>query len=274
MLSLLYEVLERLPSKKIVIDDFSGPVLFIGDLHGDPTAVRIARSFLEKNNGKVVFLGDYADRGRYQRKTLTSLFRLFLDYPESVTLLRGNHEVGPRDHPLYVGPVFPYDISLYLSPEELELYEAIHVKLPVIYYNEVIGVVAVHGFLSRSILEKLPKVDLSPQDEFFILWSDTDPLSTEFRGVSVPDPWDWSAEKAEEVLEERDLFLLKGHSPHELKKHFRRVAVLFAHCKDTGGYYSEGVRYAIFDRGLRFFEEVPCGEHKKITASLRSYGMV
>ena len=274
MLPLLYKVLELLPSEKIIVDDFSGPTFFVGDLHGDPTAIRIAESFLEKTGGKVVFLGDYADRGKYQRETLSALFRLFLENPDSVVLLRGNHEVGPRNHPRYVGPVFPYDVSFYLSPEELQLYEAIHVRLPVIYFNESAGVVAVHGFLPSSLLEKLPDADLSPRDEFFIVWSDSDPLSTEFRGVSVPDPWDWDAKKVEKVLESRDLFLLKGHSPHELKKGFKRISVLFAHCKDTGGYYDYGIRYALFDGGLKTFEEIPCGSHENLIVSLRSYGVV
>ncbi len=270
MLSLLSRALRLLPSTKVIRDDFSGPLLFVGDLHGDPMGLKIARRFLERGNGKVVFLGDYADRGRYQRETLRELFTLLLDYPDRVILLRGNHEIGPPGHPRYAGPVFPYDVKNVLTPEELSLYEEIHVRLPVVYLNEEIGIIALHGFISASLLSDLPR-EISPEEEFYILWSDSDPLSTEFRGVSVPDPWDWSKDRVEKVLEERGLFLLKGHSPHELKEAPRRIIVLFAHCRDTGGYYDYGVRYALVDGEMRLFEEIPCGEHRRILRSLEDY---
>ncbi len=270
MLPFLSRALRLLPSTKVIQDDFPGPLLFVGDLHGDPMGVKIARRFLEHSNGKVVFLGDYADRGRYQRETLRGLFTLFLEHPDRVILLRGNHEIGSPSHPRYVGPVSPYDVRNVLTPEELSLYEEIHVRLPVVYLNEGIGIIALHGFISASLLSELPR-EMSPEEEFYILWSDSDPLSTEFRGVPVPDPWDWSREKVERVLEERGLFLLKGHSPHELKNTPERVVVLFAHCKDTGGYYDYGVRYALFDGEMRLFEEIPCGEHRKILHSLEDY---
>ena len=269
MLELLQRVLDLLPGDLIVIDRSSVPLFFVGDPHGDPTAVDHARFFLEKTDGKAIFLGDYGDRGLHQRETIASLLSLFLENPERIVLLRGNHEPGPASHPLHTGRPVPYDIVRFLDPDELSLYEEIHVKLPILYFNVVARIVAVHGFLSASMIKNLPNVKLEKEDVVLALWSDTDPLSTEFRGIPVPDPWDWRRDRVEKVLEERDLFLLKGHSPHELNLPSERIRVLFAHCKDTGGYYDYGVRYALFNGELRFLEVIPCGSHKEILQSLR-----
>lgn len=41
---------------------------------------------------KLLFLGDYVDRGMYSVEVLILLYSLKLNYPKSVVMLRGNHE--------------------------------------------------------------------------------------------------------------------------------------------------------------------------------------
>ena len=41
---------------------------------------------------KMLFLGDYVDRGMYSVEVLIFLYALKLNYPKSVVMLRGNHE--------------------------------------------------------------------------------------------------------------------------------------------------------------------------------------
>jgi len=68
----------------------------IGDLHGDfGTLAGFLASVLprlDSGNAKVVFLGDYIDRGGEQLEVLLSALLLKTLYPEKVVLLRGNHE--------------------------------------------------------------------------------------------------------------------------------------------------------------------------------------
>lgn len=64
------------------------------DLHGNiRDLIRILKSisFLESDL-KILFLGDYVDKGNFSLEVITLLFSLFLQFPERIFLLRGNHE--------------------------------------------------------------------------------------------------------------------------------------------------------------------------------------
>ena len=77
-----------------------------GDMHGDVHALNAyirklqEKGYLDVNNGfkikdsrfYMVFLGDYTDRGRYGAEVIYTILRLKQANPESVFLVRGNHE--------------------------------------------------------------------------------------------------------------------------------------------------------------------------------------
>lgn len=79
---------------------------FRGDLHGDVRSLIYwledlqAKGWLDKDNifklikkdTYLAFLGDYTDRGHYGAEVLYIIMQLFLHSPDTVVLVRGNHE--------------------------------------------------------------------------------------------------------------------------------------------------------------------------------------
>ena len=69
------------------------PVTIIGDLHGNlHDLLRIWISVGNIFEKRILFLGDFVDRGEFQLETITLLLALKLEYPDFVYLIRGNHE--------------------------------------------------------------------------------------------------------------------------------------------------------------------------------------
>ncbi|MEM2006455.1 MAG: metallophosphoesterase family protein [Sulfolobales archaeon] len=101
--------------------------VFVGDIHGNLEDLKAILSnydeeHLKSGNTKIVFLGDYIDRGESQLEVLITLLELKREYPDSIFLLKGNHEgvdiVEPSPHD------FPDElISRYLISEGLKIYE-------------------------------------------------------------------------------------------------------------------------------------------------------
>ncbi|OHT12009.1 Serine/threonine-protein phosphatase PP1 isozyme 1 [Tritrichomonas foetus] len=70
-----------------------GPVIVVGDIHGSLIdLLRIFGTYGFPPETKYIFLGDYVDRGEFSIDVLVLLMSAFCTYPESVILLRGNHE--------------------------------------------------------------------------------------------------------------------------------------------------------------------------------------
>ncbi|MFQ6011790.1 MAG: metallophosphoesterase family protein, partial [Nitrososphaerales archaeon] len=57
-----------------------------------------------RSSHKIVFLGDYGDRGLYSIQIYYILLRLKTLFPDNVILMRGNHEAP------YQLPFTPYDL--------------------------------------------------------------------------------------------------------------------------------------------------------------------
>jgi serine/threonine protein phosphatase 1 len=69
------------------------PFFAIGDLHGRLDLLEKLVSKLDLSEGKkVVFLGDYIDRGDQSAQTLDYLFQISRDFGDQVICLMGNHE--------------------------------------------------------------------------------------------------------------------------------------------------------------------------------------
>ena len=78
--------------------------IIIGDLHGDLDSLfRILmevkfKEFLSNPNNKMIFLGDYIDRGSDSAGILHVICHLKRKYQDSVVLMAGNHETIEKFH--------------------------------------------------------------------------------------------------------------------------------------------------------------------------------
>ena len=75
-------------------------LVVIGDIHGDLESLyKILdeinfKIFLANKDNKIIFLGDYIDRGTNSVAVLYTICKLKQMYPNSVILMRGNHEAS------------------------------------------------------------------------------------------------------------------------------------------------------------------------------------
>jgi len=81
-------------------------LIAIGDIHGEIHKLRRLLAKLEGISGRMIFLGDYVDRGPDSRAVIEEMIRMRRERPDNV-FLRGNHEqamldaresVGKRNH--------------------------------------------------------------------------------------------------------------------------------------------------------------------------------
>lgn len=69
------------------------PCYVIGDVHGDiHDLLRILSEIGDLTKAKIIFLGDYIDRGGFSIEIVITLFTLICKFPDNIILLRGNHE--------------------------------------------------------------------------------------------------------------------------------------------------------------------------------------
>ncbi|OHS93934.1 Ser/Thr protein phosphatase [Tritrichomonas foetus] len=79
--------------KQPMILELQAPIYVVGDIHGNIfDLIRILAHTTSPPRSRLLFLGDYVDRGEFSLEVVMLLFSLMLNYPDSVFLLRGNHE--------------------------------------------------------------------------------------------------------------------------------------------------------------------------------------
>jgi serine/threonine-protein phosphatase PP1 catalytic subunit len=79
--------------KEANILQLSAPFYIFGDIHGQfSDLIRFIEMVGMPPNVKLLFLGDYVDRGNNSLEVIAFLFCLKIKYPKHVFLIRGNHE--------------------------------------------------------------------------------------------------------------------------------------------------------------------------------------
>jgi predicted phosphodiesterase len=143
-----------------------GKAVFVGDTHGDLDASQhVIHQFLEKPY-RIVFLGDYVDRGEYSKENILYLLHLKREHPDEIFLLAGNHEG------YMVKELYPANFWNSLSLRERETYGLLFSKFPLAITSQN-GILALHGGLPElSSLEEMNQIEWGDSNWDRIVWGD------------------------------------------------------------------------------------------------------
>jgi hypothetical protein len=198
----------------------------VGDIHGDVNSLLYIlqdigfQEFLASPNNKLVFLGDYIDRGSNSIEVLFILCYLKRKYPNSVILLCGNHEAMERFH--CSAYTFPHELESQFGDTGTTLYDRVLLLfrlLPkvVIVENQLL---LVHGGVPTSITGSIFRDAVIAEDGGTVeelLWND--PRS------DIPNDMDWVKSRREfgkhfgkniskrHIMETGTKAIVRGHEP-------------------------------------------------------------
>lgn len=151
-------------------------VIFVGDTHGDLEASqKVIRDYLKPGN-KIIFLGDYVDRGVFSRENIEFLLGVKDKNPDEIFLLQGNHEAYS------LSPFSPADFWQSLSQKDFKKFSEFLLNLPLVAVIK--DIIALHGALPD--LKKIEDINkISPGDEEWrkICWGDLVEKKGEYLGV-------------------------------------------------------------------------------------------
>lgn len=206
----------------------SEPISIIGDIHGQfYDLLKILEQAGSPKSQKLLFLGDYVDRGSFSTEVILLLYSLKINYPSSVYLLRGNHESRQ------LTSFFNFRIET-LEKFDLEVYERIMESFDLLPISCIVNnkFFCVHGGISPSIryLKDINGIDRKteiPNKGGFcdLLWAD--PLDTEV-GTSV--------EKFRHNTIRECSFFYSVAAANEFLKDNKLICIVRAHEAQIDGY--------------------------------------
>jgi serine/threonine-protein phosphatase PPG1 len=186
LLEMICERVKVLLTSESNVKSIDPPVSVVGDIHGQfYDLLELFKVGGDLPDTNYLFLGDYVDRGAHSVETISLLACLKLQYPNRITLLRGNHESRQITQ---VYGFYAECLRKYNSPRVWTAITNMFDYLPI---AAVIGgsILAVHGGLSPSVnvldqLRILNRYGEIPHDGPIadIMWSDPD---SEKEGFSV-----------------------------------------------------------------------------------------
>lgn len=217
----LFEEVEKifLRDSRLIRLPPDGKAVFVGDTHGDLDASKqVVRRYLHRPY-RIVFLGDYVDRGGESEENIHYLLRLKVAHPEQVFLLAGNHE-GQMVKELY-----PANFWESLSFREKELYGRIFSLLP-LCATSANGLVALHGALpDLNSLEEVDQIEWGDSNWDRIVWGDF----VEGHGDYLGDSWgrpQFGGDYFSRLMERyRKTLLVRSHQPHAPSLMFQKRCI-------------------------------------------------
>jgi protein phosphatase len=240
-------------SNKVVELEIPEKLAIIGDLHGDLCALlkifkRIKiEEFVMNHNNKIIFLGDYVDRGSASIEILYKICCLKIRHPQSIILMRGNHE-APKEFPISSHDLPKRMIERFGKRLGMEVYQTKIFEL----FNMLYLVVIIQGVLFL-VHGGVPARVNSTESKFDDLISKTGPFSESFEEILWNDPRAFLPDEKEWEFSRRGLgkhfsssiskkwlrasntkVIVRGHEPCNGFKidHEGRVLTLFS-CKEA-----------------------------------------
>jgi len=168
---LVLDIIKKEPN----LASISEPVCIVGDIHGQfYDLCHLIEKAGKPKKINYLFMGDYVDRGIYSMEVIILLFALKLNYPESLLLLRGNHECRnmTQHFTFREEAINKYDEEVYDLC--MNVFDAL--PLSAIVNKKYL---AVHGGISPELkkldnFEKINRFQEPPTEGLFcdLLWSD------------------------------------------------------------------------------------------------------
>lgn len=229
-------------NEKIIFFSKEDKIVFVGDTHGDlETSKKVLDEFLKKDF-KILFLGDYVDRGPFSKENINFLLEKKSLFPEKIFLLAGNHE-----H-YFVEKFSPADFWENLSKKEFSFYQKIFSFLPLVAIGD--NFVALHGALPDvKKIGDFKKIKLGDKNWQAIVWGDFEEKEGDFLGY---DPFSgrpiFGKERFYKVMRNlKKKILVRSHDPSAKEKMFNgRCFTIF-----SSRYYQREVKILI-KKGNRF----------------------
>ena len=167
--------IERVKNRPILLE-LSAPIYIIGDLHGNIfDLIRIFILAVPPPTSRLLFLGDYVDRGQYSVEVVTLLFTFYCMFPDHVFLLRGNHEFES------INEVYGFKTEVMTQYDNFDVFDQInevflYLPLAAVINNSIF---CVHGGISPGLssfkqFAKIKRPLLTYDVDFVsdLMWSD------------------------------------------------------------------------------------------------------
>ncbi|MGB9927252.1 MAG: metallophosphoesterase [Methanosarcina sp.] len=237
---LLPDIDDIFDAEPAVLEINTEPTMLVGDIHGDLEALEYILRMKQKIECKnILFLGDYVDRGPDSTEVLIELFKLKLQDPEHVFLLRGNHETV--DMNFYYGffEEIGYDQNF------LSRISRTYEKMPVA------AVLSGHTFCVHGGINGIESIKaIEKETAFSYLWNDPSQkpgLSASRRGSTVKE---FGPDIVEGFLRINNLKrIVRGHRALETgyKWWFDEKLLSLFSCPDYVG-FGNAAAFAVFEK--------------------------